>query len=75
MTKSIYEIRMDVLQLAHTISVDKNYAKSRILEEQMHANPDGFVVSELPTVDVKEVLKTADQLSKFVFSVDTKAKE
>lgn len=73
MTKSIYEIRMDVLQLAHTISVDKNYAKSRILEEQMRDNPN--VVSELPTVDVKEVLKTADQLSKFVFSIDSKAKE
>ena len=65
MTKSIYEIRMDVLQLAHTISADKNYAKSRLIEEQMRDNPN--VVSELPTVDVKEVLKTAEQLSKFVF--------
>ena len=73
MTKSIYEIRMDVLRLAHVISVDENYAKSRLIEEQMRDNPN--VVSELPTVDVKEVLKTADQLSKFVFSLDTKAKE
>ena len=73
MTKSIYEIRMDVLQLAHTISVDKTWAKSRLIEEQMRDNPN--VVSELPTVDVKEVLKTADQLSKFVFSIDSKTKE
>ena len=73
MTKSIYEIRMDVLQLAHTISVDKTWAKSRLIEEQMRDNPN--VVSELSTVDVKEVLKTADQLSEFVFSIDSKAKE
>ena len=73
MTKSIYEIRMDVLLLAHAITADKNYTKSRILEEQMRDNPN--VVSELPTVDVKEVLKTADQLSKFVFSIDSKTKE
>jgi hypothetical protein len=71
MAKTMYEIRMDILNLANSIVVDKNYAKVQEYRDRNEANSiiqNTVGMEEYPKIDVKEVLKIAEQLSKFVFS-------
>lgn len=60
--KTPYEIRLNLLELAHKIEKDKAYAKSAM--DFYESSHDEFLITE--SAKIQDVLATAEQLNEFV---------